>query len=128
MSEPAKVIYAAEETALLVEISNAGSMRWDFYTQRCATLGISERRHFDLGVIKFAEKHMEPREHEGRGCVTEPEVAADSLVCLTAKGNEIVAVVGWLNDGLRPVLPKSHRRRFEPLKVVPQRNMFPPVD
>lgn len=136
MSEPVKaVVYEKEETDLLVEVSNAGSMRWDLYTQRCATLGLSESRHLvDLCVLEFAQKRMEPRKYEGRGCVTDPEVAADSLVRLTAKGKEIVATVGWLNDGLRPADPelsvssKSRRRRFEPLKVPPQRVMFPPVD
>ncbi len=127
MSETAKVIYEKEETDLLVEISNAGSMRWDFYTERRTTLGIEESRLLDLGVIEFAEKRMEPRRHEGRGCVTEPEVAGDSLVRLTQRGKEIVAVVDWLNDSLRPA-SKSRRRKPEPFKAVPQRSMFPPVD
>lgn len=128
MSEPAKVVYAAEETALLVEISSAGSMRWDLYTERRIAIGIEESRLLNLGVIEFAAKRMEPRKYEGRGCVSEAEIAADSLVRLTDKGKKIVAAVNWLNAGLRPASSKSRRRRFEPLKVPPQRSLFPRVD
>lgn len=133
MSEPAKIVYAAEETALLVEISKAGSMGWRLFTERRVAIGIEESRLFNLGVIEFAEKRMEPRKHEGRGCVTEPEVAADSLVRLTDKGKKIVATDAWLNNSLRPdsespAPSKSRRRKSEPFKAVPQRSLFPRVD
>lgn len=126
------------EGALLSDIFRAGSMRWDVYNQRCALDGLDPcRLMLNLRMLEFSNLHFVGGEHEGRGSMTDRDVADDARVALTDRGKRVAEPVSrvrevFCDDAPLPNTPvltsSSRRRRGGHLKLPPQRNMFPPVD
>ena len=123
------------EGALLTEILRAGSMRWDVYNDRCNSNGLNPcRLLLDLHMLEFSELRFVGGEHEGRGSMTDREVADDARVALTDRGKRIAEPVSrvrevFCDDPLPPNVPVptpvGSKVRILGRRRTPQHSMFP---